>query len=72
VQDSVSLETITKMNNLNLVQQMKNLESGNFSNEENKKKSKYDSLTTENSINITYLQTYCQTPAWQIEDYFVV
>jgi hypothetical protein len=61
------------MTNLNSIEHIKHIESNNsLSNEENKKKPNYESLTPENAINITYLQTYCQSPVWQLEDYFVL
>ena len=40
--------------------------------EQKNKRKEYECLTTENPININYIQTYSQSPVWQLEDYFVL
>jgi hypothetical protein len=63
---SSCIPNISSLQSLDLMETSHSLSSNDH------KKRDYDILTPENAINITYLQTYCQSPTWQLEDYFVL
>ena len=59
--------------NISSLQSLDSMDSSHsLSSSENHNKKDCDNLTPENAINITYLRTYCQSPTWQLEDYFVL